>query len=241
MGQLLALQCEVTTVRGITGRVDIVWSSNDIVLRKIIGTIATTMDNLLVYTDSYNISQLSTTDDGRVIHCEVVITASPPVMATNNITLNVMGMYVNCLTVLCDILFTLHAVPSFMVTTALEPPTSQPRVGMSEGIVCTVSTVSGVESSSVLIIWTGAGGGSGGGPIINDSRVSISPTTSSDNNYTSSVQFTYLMEGDEGTYACNVMILETSGSSSFTLVSLMGKHFCILSKCEIPQLEWFCD
>ena len=97
VGQSLTLQCEVTTVRGITSRVDIVWSSNDIVLRRINDTIATTMDNSLVYTDSYNISQLSTTDDGRVIQCEVVINASPPVMATDNITLNVMGMYINCL------------------------------------------------------------------------------------------------------------------------------------------------
>ena len=96
VGQSLTLQCEVTTVRGITNRVDIVWSSNDIVLRRINDTIATTMDNSLVYTDSYNISQLSTTDDGRVIQCEVAINASPSVMTTDSITLNVMGMYINC-------------------------------------------------------------------------------------------------------------------------------------------------
>ena len=71
------------------------WSSNGIVLRRINDTIATTMDNSLVYTDSYIISQLSTTNDGRVIHCEVVINASPPIMATDNITLNVMGMYIH--------------------------------------------------------------------------------------------------------------------------------------------------
>ena len=123
----------------------------------------------------------------------------------------------------CDISFTLHTADSFMVTTALDPPTSQPRVGMSVDIVCTVNTVSGVESSSVMISWTVSGGGSGGGPIINDSRVSISPTTSSGNNYISSVQFTYLMEEDDGTYTCNVMILETSGSSSYTLPSLISK------------------
>ena len=110
-----------------------------------------------------------------------------------------------------------------MVTTVLDSPTSQPRVGMSVDIVCRVSTVSGVESSSVFISWTGPGGGLVGGPIINDSRVSISPTTSSGNNFTSSVQFTYLMEGDEGTYTCNVIILETSGSSSCMLPSLISK------------------
>ena len=55
------------------------------------GTTATTMNNSLVYTDSYTISQLSTTDNGRVIQCEVVINASPPVMASDNITLDVTG------------------------------------------------------------------------------------------------------------------------------------------------------
>ena len=56
VGQSLTLQCEVLTMRGITSRVDIVWSSDDTVLRKINGTTATTMNNSLVYTDSYTIS-----------------------------------------------------------------------------------------------------------------------------------------------------------------------------------------
>ena len=110
VGKSLTVQCKVSTVRGITSRVDIVWSSDGIVLRRINGTIATTMDNSLVYTDSYIISQLSTNDDGRVIQCEVVINASPPVMATDNITLNVMGMYVhilfNCIIVIFHLLYT---------------------------------------------------------------------------------------------------------------------------------------
>ena len=102
VGQSLTLQCEVTTVRGITSRVDIVWSSNDIVLRRINDTIATTMDNSLVYTDSYNISQLSTTDDGRVISCEVVINTNTSLMVSNNFTLSVDGEYCNvCNPIIC--------------------------------------------------------------------------------------------------------------------------------------------
>ena len=91
VGQSLTLQCEVTTVRGITSRVDIVWSSGGTVLRRMNDTTATTMDNSLVHTDSYTISQLSTTDEGRVIQCEVVINASPLVMASDSITLDVIG------------------------------------------------------------------------------------------------------------------------------------------------------
>ena len=77
-------------------------------------------------------------------------------------------------------------------------------IGSPQDIQCIVSTVSGVELSSVMISWMGPGGES----ITNDSRVTISPTTSSGSNYTSNLQFTYLMEGDEGMYTCNVMILD---------------------------------
>ena len=74
-----------------------------------------------------------------------------------------------------------------------------------------MSTVSGVESSSVMIGWMGPGGNI---DVTND-RVSIGSVTDDGNNmYTRSLRFTYLMEGDEGTYNCNVMILETSVSQS---------------------------
>ena len=118
---------------------------------------------------------------------------------------------------LLSILF--HTVPTPTVSLSPPGPIHNATMGSPQIINCTVITVSGVDSSSVLISWTGPGGGS----IIDDSRVSISPTTSSGNNYTSSVQFTYLMEGDEGTYTCNVMILEAYGSQSLNLSLLAGK------------------
>ena len=93
VGQSLTLQCEVTAVRGITSRVDIVWRDDSMELDRTNDTTATPMGNSLVYTDSYTISQLSTTDEGRVIRCEVVINASPSVMASDSITLDVTGEY----------------------------------------------------------------------------------------------------------------------------------------------------
>ena len=96
-------------------------------------------------------------------------------------------------------------------------------MGSPQVINCTVRTVSGVESSSVMISWMGPGG-----VITSDNRLTIRPTSSSGSTYTSSLQFTYLMEGDEGTYACNVMILETNGSQSVELQSLTSKFFFIV-------------
>ena len=93
------------------------------------------------------------------------------------------------------------------------------RVGSPQEIHCTASTVSGVELSSVMISWIGPGGDT----IRNNSRVTISPIISVNNGYISTLEFTYLMEGDEGVYTCDVMLLETNGSDHITIKNLTGK------------------
>ena len=92
-------------------------------------------------------------------------------------------------------------------------------VGNSQLISCTVSTVSGVESSLVIISWIGPRGDA----IMNNARMTISPTTSSGNNYTSSLQFAYLLQDDEGNYTCFVAILEANGSRAVEIEQLMRK------------------
>ena len=203
VGQSLTLECSVTTVRGITSRVDIVWGSDDgSELQTIKGTNeSSTINNFTIYISTYTIPQLSTTDDGRVYQCKVVISVSPPVMATGSITLDV-------------------TVPTPTVSIIPSGPIQGAMVGSPQHIQCTVSTVSGVELNSVMISWMGPGGDT----IRNDSRVIISPTSGSGNNYTSSLQFMYLMEGDEGTYECSVMILETNISNTIRLSNLTGKQ-----------------
>ena len=101
-------------------------------------------------------------------------------------------------------------------------------VGSPQDIDCIVDTrVPGV--SSVNVSWTGPGG-----VLImsNTNRVTISSTTSSCNIFTSSLQFDYLMEGDDGTYTCNVMILDDNVTHSIELQSLTGKYY-ISYKLEI--------
>ena len=91
VGQSLTLQCEMTTVRGITSRVDIVWSSDGTELQRMDNVTLSSMNYSLVYMETYNDPLLNTTDDGRVIQCEVVINTSPLVMASDSITLDVTG------------------------------------------------------------------------------------------------------------------------------------------------------
>ena len=92
VGQPLTLECNVTTVRGITSRVDIVWRSNGLELKRIEGTnISSTSETLETYTVMYDAVQLNTSDDDRVFQCEGIINISPPLLADVNITLNVTG------------------------------------------------------------------------------------------------------------------------------------------------------
>ena len=95
MGQSLTLQCNVTTVRGITSRVDIAWRSGGIEVQRTIG-ISTAMGNSSVYTDSYNIPFLNTSYNTRVIECEVMINTNPPTTVSDSFTLNVDGEYCIC-------------------------------------------------------------------------------------------------------------------------------------------------
>ena len=89
VGQSLKLKCTVTAVRGITSRVNIVWNSNDLDLKTVETNVSLITNNSVEYTAYYTIVQLNETDDGRVYQCKVVIDASPPVMADDNVTLNV--------------------------------------------------------------------------------------------------------------------------------------------------------
>ena len=192
----------MTTVRGITSGIKFIWKSEN---RTLIEAHKSAryfeIQNLDVYNSTYTISPLSVNDDGRTYHCEVVIEANPPIVATSNVTLDV-------------------TVPSPTVSITPSGPIQGAMVGNPQDIQCTVNTVSGVELNSVMISWTGPGGDT----IRNDSRVTISPTSGSGNNYTNSLQFVYLMEGDEGIYVCSVFILETFTSISMKVNNLNGKQ-----------------
>ena len=82
----------MTAVRGITSRVDIIWSRDGTEverMERVSGS--STTGSSVVYTDTYPIMEVSTDDDGREYQCEVVINTSPLVMTTGSVTLNVTG------------------------------------------------------------------------------------------------------------------------------------------------------
>ena len=89
-GQPLILQCSVTTIRDINSRVDLVWISNGIELRRVEGVSDKIMaGSLVVYTDYYIVSRLNIYDSNRVYVCKVIVNKIRPLSATSNFTLNV--------------------------------------------------------------------------------------------------------------------------------------------------------
>ena len=95
VGQPLTLECSVTTMKGITSRVDIVWSSDSVELMKFDGVvISSILSDSVIYKSSYSTQILSTNDSDRVYQCTVVINTDPPVLARGSVTLDITGKVV---------------------------------------------------------------------------------------------------------------------------------------------------
>ena len=94
VGQSLILKCSATTVRGITSRVDIMWSRNGLELNTIRGVNSSIIDDSESFTDTYTIQQLNTADENREYQCEVSINIESPVKVTGSVALNVTGMFI---------------------------------------------------------------------------------------------------------------------------------------------------
>ena len=94
VGEPLTLKSTITTVRGITSRVDIVWSSDGLELKRIEGIESSlAKNNSVIYMDSYNISLLSTDDEGRTYQCAVIINQVLAIIVNSSITLDVTGEF----------------------------------------------------------------------------------------------------------------------------------------------------
>ena len=89
VGSPLMLDCSITDIDGNNISVEIVWISNNMILKRS-NALPTVMDNRTVYTNSYTISQLTTNHQGRIYQCMVNRT-NPAVVDSNDITLNVTG------------------------------------------------------------------------------------------------------------------------------------------------------
>jgi len=94
-------------------------------------------------------------------------------------------------------------------------------VDTSPTIQCIVTTYNNLQISDVTFKWTGPDSI----VIANSSRITISSTTFNGiNEYTSSLQFSYIIGEDEGTYICSVTVLTRTAVASVSLDVLQGSQ-----------------
>ena len=96
VGQPLSLECIMTTVRGITSTIDIIWSRDGVEVKRTTGaSITFSLGSSIVYRDFYNISLVTTNEEEKVYQCRGVINATPSLTAENNISLDLVGKYMH--------------------------------------------------------------------------------------------------------------------------------------------------
>ena len=146
VGSSLKLTCSVTTVQGVTTMANITWTANGVVLQMTTDRI----DNVPVYINNYTISTLSTSDDGRIYQCEVVVlNTSLSTIVNDNVTLSVICKCVLCYSILFMSYVSSSAVPIPIVTLLPSGPIQGAMVGSPQMIQCAVSSQwSGVQFSN---------------------------------------------------------------------------------------------
>ena len=93
IGDPLILDCTAIAVRGISSSVDMIWTTGGRVVKRVDNITADIENDSAIYTDSFEISSLSTFDNGRIYQCTVVINAGQPVYSSDQITLIFPGEY----------------------------------------------------------------------------------------------------------------------------------------------------
>jgi len=87
IGDPLSLRCNISTVKGITSSVDIVWMTNGRTPIVLAGNVTA---NETAYVYYYNSSKTLTINDNNTVYqCQVVINTSPVISITGDVTLNV--------------------------------------------------------------------------------------------------------------------------------------------------------
>ena len=88
---MTTLECSAIAVRGVTSRVDIIWTTGFRTVRRVEGITASIVNNSAIYTDQLVTPPLSVNDNGRVYQCQVVINADFRINVFGSIVLDFIG------------------------------------------------------------------------------------------------------------------------------------------------------
>jgi len=97
-------------------------------------------------------------------------------------------------------------------------------IGQMQDLVCSVTITSAIDPDSVQLTWLNSDS-----IVTTDNRVTVIPTTVTSNTfsftYTTVLQFSYLIEGDEGNYTCDLVTDDMYETESVLLQNL--RSMCV--------------
>ena len=87
VGESFSMECNVTMATSVIGSVDITWSVNGTMKRRVNDTVGDTNSEYVLHRDVYNITVLQLSDDNTVYYCEAMVNKSVPLKGNDSITI----------------------------------------------------------------------------------------------------------------------------------------------------------
>ena len=87
LGESFSMECNVITAKSIIGNVDIIWTVNGTIKRRVDDSVGDTNSEYVLHRDVYNITALQLSDDNTVYYCEAVVNKSVPLKGNDSITI----------------------------------------------------------------------------------------------------------------------------------------------------------
>ena len=87
LGESFSMECNVIIAKSIIGIVDIIWTVNGTIKRRVDDSVGDTDSEYVLHRDVYNITALQLSDDNTVYYCEAVVNKSVPLQDNDSITI----------------------------------------------------------------------------------------------------------------------------------------------------------
>ena len=87
VGESFSMECNVTIAKSIIGSVDIIWTVNDTIKRRVNDSVGDMNSEYVLHRDVYNITLLQLSDDNTVYVCEAMVNKSIFLKGNDDITI----------------------------------------------------------------------------------------------------------------------------------------------------------
>ena len=101
VGESFSMECNVTIAKSIIGNVDIIWTVNDTIKRRVNDSVGEMNSEYILHRDVYNIEVLQLSDDNTMYVCEAMVNRSIFLKGNDDITIMLTNRKFNC-DLLCE-------------------------------------------------------------------------------------------------------------------------------------------